>query len=85
MIAGSTPATAMERMTANGWIPRSMARWPDMTIMHDAPSVICDEVPAVTVPPFGLNAGFSDARPSRVVSGRMVSSKSNTFRKPFSS
>ena len=28
----------------------SMARWPDMTIMHEAPSVICDEVPAVTVP-----------------------------------
>ncbi|MCY1302606.1 hypothetical protein D9M71_648900 [compost metagenome] len=74
MIAGSTPATAIERITARGWIPRSCARCADITIMHEAPSVICDEVPAVTVPPFGLNAGFRAARLSRVVSGRMVSS-----------
>ncbi|CRQ14432.1 Uncharacterised protein [Enterobacter cloacae] len=47
--------------------------------------MICEEVPAVTVPPFGLNAGFNWARVSTVVSGRMVSSKSKTFRKPFSS
>src|SRR6195952_1166646 len=66
-------------------MPRSMARWPDMTIMHDAPSVICEDVPAVTVPPFGLKAGLRAARLSRVVSGRMVSSKSYIFRKPFSS
>ena len=33
-----------------------------MTIMQEAPSVICEEVPAVTVPPFGLNAGFRAAR-----------------------
>ncbi len=74
MIAGSTPATAIERITAIGWMPRSWARWADMTIMHDAPSVICEDVPAVTVPPLGLKAGLSAARLSRVVSGRMVSS-----------
>ncbi|MCY1373834.1 hypothetical protein D9M69_611310 [compost metagenome] len=85
MIAGSTPATAMARTTAIGWMPRSWARWALITIMQEAPSVICEEVPAVTVPPFGLKAGFRAARLSTVVSGRMVSSKSNTLRKPFSS
>ncbi|MNN68055.1 hypothetical protein D3C81_1837310 [compost metagenome] len=74
MTDGSTPATAMERSTASGWMPRSMARCPLITIMHEAPSVICEEVPAVTVPPLGLNTGLSSASPARVVSGRMVSS-----------
>ena len=39
----------------------------------EAPSVICDELPAVTLPS-GLNAGFSLASVSAVVSGRMPSS-----------
>ena len=38
-----------------------------------APSVICDELPAV-ITPSGLNAGFSVASFSSVVSGRMPSS-----------
>jgi hypothetical protein len=38
-----------------------------------APSVICDELPAVTLPS-GLKAGFSCASVSAVVPGRMPSS-----------
>ena len=40
----------------------------------EAPSVICDELPAVTLPS-GLNAGLSLASVSTVVPGRMPSSR----------
>ena len=40
-----------------------------------APSVICDELPAVITPSSGLNAGFSLASFSTDESGRMPSSR----------
>ena len=45
--------------------------------MAEAPSENCEEFPAVTVPP-SLKAGGSLASPSRVVSGRLHSSRSTT-------
>ena len=57
MIAASQPATAIERIFARGVKPRALARSALMISMADAPSDKADEVPAVTVPPFGLKAG----------------------------
>ena len=74
MIDGSTPANAIAEIFALGFKPNSAARSADIITMPDAPSVICDDVPAVTVPPFGLKTGRSPAKPSSVVSSRIVSS-----------
>ena len=41
-----------------------------MTSIAEAPSEIADDEPAVTVPPFGSNAGGSAASAATVVSGR---------------
>ncbi len=41
---------------------------------HDAPSVICDELPGVTLPHGRSNAGFSLASVSAELSGRTPSS-----------
>ena len=49
-----------------------------------APSVICDELPAVTTPS-GLNAGLSLARVSRLESGRMPSSARSSCFSPSTS
>src|SRR5690606_41588970 len=49
MISGSTPATAKERNTARGVNPSSWALSADMTTTHAAPSLVWDELPAVTV------------------------------------
>ena len=61
MIDGSTPATAIARIFARGCTPQSRALRPDITIIAAAPSAIWDEVPAVTVPLRGSNAGASCA------------------------
>ena len=45
-----------------------------MTRTPEAPSVICDELPAVTLPFSGRNAGFRLASVSTEESGRMPSS-----------
>ena len=84
MIAGSTPprpwSDHRHRLDA-----QVLGRWADITIMQEAPSVICEEVPAVTVPPFGLNAGF------QLGQGLDGGFRTNglveveDFRKPFSS
>src|SRR5690606_26348049 len=73
MISGSTPATAKERNTARGVNPSSWALSADMTTTHAAPSLVWDELPAVTVPPC-LKAGLSCARASMEVSRRIPSS-----------
>ncbi|MNY66986.1 hypothetical protein D3C86_2044900 [compost metagenome] len=46
-----------------------------ITSVMDAPSDSCDELPAVTEPS-SANTGFKPARLSRVVSGRLQSSRS---------
>ncbi len=59
MIDASTPLTAMETILARGFSDISSATPAVMTNIADAPSVICDDEPAVTVPLTGSNAGLS--------------------------
>ena len=47
------------RMRAIGVSPSSAARSSDITSSAAAPTLIWLELPAVTVPPSGMNAGFS--------------------------
>ncbi len=61
------------------------ARSADIIIIAEAPSESAEEVPAVTVPPLGLNTGRNAASFSNEVSGRMTSSISHNCLKPFSS
>ena len=77
MMVGSTPAQAMDTMVAKGLSLYSLAFSFDISIMAVAPAFNGDELPAV-ICPSGLNAGFSAARPSSVVSGLMLRSVSNT-------
>ena len=65
---GSTPAAATPRTRAIGWTPSAAARSCDRSTIAAAPSVIPEELPAVTLPPTGLNAGGSFASDSGVVS-----------------
>ena len=76
MVTGSTPARANEWNRARGVRPRLVARSSLMMSTAAAPSVICDELPAVTLPSSFLKAGLSWASVSTVVSGRMPSSVS---------
>ena len=58
--AGSTPADALLTIRASGSRPSSRARSSLATTTHAAPSLICDALPAVTVPPsrkIGLQLG----------------------------
>ena len=50
-------------------MPSAFARSADITTAAAAPSDICEEFPAVTVP-FTWNAGFSASRASSEVSAR---------------
>src|SRR5207245_2372537 len=68
---GSTPATAIARMRAFGFSPSSRARSSDMIRTAAAPTLSGLELPAVTVPPSGMKAGFSAASASRLVSRRL--------------
>ena len=54
-------------------MPRAFARSADITTAAAAPSDICDELPAVTVP-FAWNAGLSESSASSEVSTRGPSS-----------
>ena len=74
MVTGSTPARAKAWKRARGRRPSALAFSSLMMSTAEAPSVICDELPAVTLPPSGLKAGFRLARASTVESGRMPSS-----------
>ena len=62
--SGSTPAVAKATNRASGVRPSSRARRLSMTTTAAAPSLICDELPAVTVP-LTWNAGFSLASASQ--------------------
>ncbi len=77
MVTGSTPARAKAWNRARGVRPRALAFSSLMMRTAAAPSVICDELPAVTLPS-GLKAGFRLARTSAVVSGRIPSSVAMT-------
>ncbi|MNE89799.1 hypothetical protein D3C77_571020 [compost metagenome] len=74
MIEGSHPTTAIERMRARAFRPSDLARDSLMINMAEAPSDSAEEVPAVTVPLTGSNAGRNAARLATVVSGRITSS-----------
>ena len=50
MISGGTPPTAKLTNRAIGFSPSSLAFLSDMTIAAAAPSLVCDALPAVTVP-----------------------------------
>ena len=82
MTRGSTPATAVATTRAIGRSPIARARPASTTSRADAPSLIPDAFPAVTVPP-SRNAGRSFARPSAVASGRGCSSRATRTGSPF--
>ena len=82
MIAGSTPATAVDTIRASGRRPSARARSASTSSTADAPSLIPDAFPAVTVPP-SRNAGRSRASASAVVSARGCSSRATTTGSPF--
>ena len=73
IVTGSTPARAKAWKRARGVSRRADALSSLMTSTAEAPSVICELLPAVTLPS-GLNAGLRLASVSTVVSGRMPSS-----------
>ncbi len=50
MISGGTPPTAKLTKRAIGFSPSSRAFFSDITSAAAAPSLVCDELPAVTVP-----------------------------------
>ncbi len=83
IVTGSTPARANALKRARGFSPSSSAFSRLMISTAAAPSVICDELPAVTMPS-GLNAGFSPASTSGVVVGRMPSSRRMISTEPSS-
>ncbi len=85
MIEGSQPTTAIERIRARGVKPNDFALDSLIISIAEAPSDKADDVPAVTVPFTGSNAGRKAARPDRFVSGRMTSSKSKRFNTPSAS
>src|SRR5699024_11786197 len=78
IISGSTPATANEWNLAKGASPSASAFSRFMTRTDAAPSLICDELPAVTVP-VTENAGLKLAKTSIDVHGRTPSSVSKVI------
>ena len=74
MISGATPPTAKCENRASGFKPSWAAFCADMMMTAAAPSDICEELPAVTVPP-GRKTGFRRPSASMLVSGRGPSSR----------
>ncbi len=70
MMTGSTPTVVWSTIRARARRPSASAFSRVMSSTAAAPSEICDELPAVTLPS-SLKAGFSAASFSSVVSGRM--------------
>ena len=70
MTEGSTPATAIALIFTFGFRPSSLALSSDMTRRAAAAALRGLELPAVTVPPSGMKAGFSANSASRLVSRR---------------
>ena len=64
MIDGSTPALAKALIVASGLAPIASAFSLDIKTMAAAPSLIPEELAAVTVPPSRLNAGLNLANDS---------------------
>ena len=62
MIEGSSADHWLSMMTAFGVRPCLATASSDARMVHDAPSVICEELPAVTWPQGRSNTGFSFAR-----------------------
>ena len=71
---GSSADHWLSRMTAFGVRPCLATASSEARITQDAPSVICEELPAVTLPQGRSNTGFSFASFSGVESGRTPSS-----------
>ena len=67
MIFGSTPPRAPATHVAIGLTPSSLAFSSLITTTAAAPSLIPEELPAVTKPPSFLNAGFNLPSVSTVV------------------
>ena len=82
MIAGSTPATAVDTTRASGLSPSSRARPASTTSVAAAPSLMPEELPAVTLPP-SRKAGRSLPSASSEVSARGCSSRVTTTGSPF--
>ena len=79
---GSTPAAPVDTMRASGSRPSSRARSGLASTRQAAPSLICEELPAVTVPP-SRNTGLRRPSLSSVVSGRGPSSVCTVTGSPF--
>ena len=77
MILGCTPADAHATSRAMGFNPSSLIMFSPITITKAAPSLVCEEFPAVTLPP-AANTGFNFASTSGDVSARGPSSVSTT-------
>mmetsp|Transcript_662 Transcript_662/g.796 ORF Transcript_662/g.796 Transcript_662/m.796 type:complete len:206 (+) Transcript_662:412-1029(+) len=75
--SGRTPTTLNPRNTPMIGAPSSSALLLRINNTAAAPSLTCDEFPAVVLPPF-LNAGLSFANPSTVVPARGPSSFETT-------
>src|SRR6201996_7688154 len=76
--SGRHPAVAKLTNLASGFRFNAWARSDDMTTVAAAPSEVCDEFPAVTVP-LAWKAGLSLANASRDVSARGPSSRLNSL------
>ncbi len=66
IMAGSTPATAIEKTFAKGFNPYFFTIISLANSIAAAPSLMPDELPAVTVPSLA-NAGFKEANFSKLV------------------
>jgi hypothetical protein len=72
-MSGAQPAVAKATKRAIGFMPSAAARSALVTMVAAAPSEVCEELPAVTVP-LVWKAGFSFASASAEVSARGPSS-----------
>src|SRR5439155_18483477 len=73
MISGGTPRAAKLTKRASGFRSYCLMAFSLARISAPAPSLVCELLPAVTLP-LAANTGFSFARPSSEVSGRGPSS-----------
>jgi hypothetical protein len=74
MIEGSSADHSLSTILARGVRPCCFTAVSEARITHEAPSVICEELPAVTLPHGRSKAGLSLASVSTVLSGRTPSS-----------
>ncbi len=82
IISGGTPAAAESIILSLGFKPMRNAFFLSITSKAAAPSLMPEELPAVTVPP-SLKAGFNFARSSKVTSSRGCSSVSKLISSLF--